>query len=104
MVKTTLPIGLEEALALTLSHIRPLTAETIALVDAADRIAAEDLRALVNSPSVDASLKDGYAVRSALAVDAADERPVRLRATGHAAAGGTGTARVTPTTTVRVLT
>ena len=97
-------IGLDEALALTLRHIGPLPPESIDLDQAVDRVAAEDLRARVNSPSVDASLKDGYAVRSLDVVTASSLHPVRLSLTGSVAAGVDSTLQVAPGTTVRVFT
>jgi molybdopterin molybdotransferase len=98
------PIGLPEALALTLSNIRPLPAEQVVLAHAVDRIAAQDLHAKVDSPSIDASLKDGYAVVSRSVAEAASGHPVRLTLAGHVAAGERPGFGVTPETTVRVLT
>ena len=63
MVKS-IPLGLEEALKKTLENISPLGTETVGLDSAVDRIAAEDLVARVDSPSIHASMKDGYAIRS----------------------------------------
>jgi molybdopterin molybdotransferase len=68
-------IGLNEALALTLEHLYPLLPETVALDEGVDRVAAENLHARVDSPSVDASLKDGYAVQSESVAGACPERP-----------------------------
>jgi molybdopterin molybdotransferase len=95
---------LDEALALTLAHIGPLPAERIDLAEALDRAAAEDLRARVDSPSVDASLKDGYAVRSLEVATATAHHPVRMTLAGCAVAGGGPAPEVTPGITVRVLT
>ncbi len=97
-------IGIDEALHLTLSHIAPLAAQTIALADGVDRVAAEDLRALVDSPSVDASLKDGYAVRSSDVAAAGPDHPLRLPLTGYAAAGGTHKVSLAPGAAARILT
>ena len=74
------------------------------LIDSVDRVAASDLYALVDSPSVDASLKDGYAVLSHEVADATAENPVRLRLLGSMAAGGEKDIQIKPGTTVRVLT
>ncbi|RJQ86469.1 MAG: molybdopterin molybdenumtransferase MoeA [Desulfobacteraceae bacterium] len=98
------PIGLQEALALTMANIRPLSAQSVALADAVDRIAAEDLVAQVDSPSVDASLKDGYAVVAQSVAAASSAHAVRLKLAGHAAAGGDAAHRILPGTTIRVLT
>jgi molybdopterin molybdotransferase len=98
-------LGLKEALRLTLEgSIKPLPAENVALVDSVGRVAASALYALVDSPSMDASLKDGYAVLSREVADATAENPVRLRFLGSMAAGGEKDIRIKPGTTVRVLT
>jgi molybdopterin molybdotransferase len=97
-------IGLQEALCLTLKNIRPLPAENVSLVDSVDRIAAADLYALVNSPSMDSSRKDGYAVLAHEIAHATVENPIRLRLLGSMAAGGGEDIQITPGTTVRVLT
>jgi molybdopterin molybdotransferase len=97
-------LGLKEALRLTLECIKPLPAENVALVDSVDRIAASDLYALVDSPSVDASRKDGYAVLSHELADATTECPVRLRLLGSMAAGGVRNIQIKSGTAVRVLT
>ena len=57
-----LTIGLEKALQLTLEHSKPFAREHIELTKCTDRIAASDLSALVDVPSLDSSSKDGYAV------------------------------------------
>ncbi len=99
-----LPLGLAEALRLTLDAIRPLPAESVALTDGVDRVTASDLHALVDSPGMDASLKDGYAVFSHEVANASAKDPVRLRLLGVMAAGGDKDIRVQPGTAVRVLT
>ena len=96
-------LGLKEALRMTLEVVRPLPAEDVALVDSIDRVAASDLYALVDSPSMDTSLKDGYAVLSDEIADATAENPVRLRLLGSMAAGGEEEIQIRPGTTVRVL-
>ena len=89
---------------LVLAQMRPLAVQAVALADAVDRIAADDLRARVDAPSVDASLRDGYAVLSCDLGAAEPEHPVRLRLDGLAAAGGTRKDEVVPGSTVRILT
>jgi len=97
-------LGLEEALSITLEHIKPLAVENVKLAECTDRVAASDLYALVNSPSMDSSLKDGYAVLSHEVADATPEMPVRLKLAGHLAPGGTKDIELKSGTTVRVLT
>lgn len=97
-------IGLKEALCLTLDGMRKLPAESVALVDSIGRVAASDLYALVDSPSIDVSRKDGYAVRSREISNAAATNPVRLKLSGTMAAGGKKDIELQPGTAVRVLT
>jgi molybdopterin molybdotransferase len=93
-----------EALGLVLENIKPLSEETVPLAEATDRVLTRDLYAAVDSPSVNASLKDGYAVMSKDLERARKQNPVALRLTGSVAAGASGEPRVTPGTAVRVLT
>ncbi|OPY76023.1 MAG: Molybdopterin molybdenumtransferase [Syntrophorhabdus sp. PtaU1.Bin153] len=97
-------LGLKEALRLTLEGVKLLPAENVALVDCVDRIAASDLYALVDSPSMDSSRKDGYAVLAREIAAATTENPVRLCLLGSMAAGGDKDIQIKPGTTVRVLT
>ena len=71
-------LGLDEALALALDQIRPLDAKRVDLTEAVDCVAAQDLLARVDSPSIDASLRDGYAVFSRDLIGAGPTHPVRL--------------------------
>ncbi len=80
-------ISYAEALQATLERITPLGVEHVALADASGRVCAEDLFARVDSPSVDVSFKDGYAVRSVEIALASPEAPVRLRKCGVSSAG-----------------
>ncbi len=99
-----LSIGLEKALSITLENIKPLPVENVELVACVDRVAGSDLYALVDSPSMDASLKDGYAVLSHEVANAAPDRPVRLKVNGYLAAGAEKNIELKLGTTVRVLT
>lgn len=54
-----------DAQARLLSLASPLGAERVALVLAVGRVLAEEVRALADVPAFDASIMDGYAVRSA---------------------------------------
>ena len=99
-----LSLGLEKALNITLENIKPLPVENVGLTACVDRVAASDLYALVDSPSVDASLKDGYAVLSHQVADATPEKPVRLKVDGYLPAGGEKDIALKLGRTVRVLT
>lgn len=97
-------IGYREALAVTLGNITSLGAETVNLSEGQDRVAAQDLYALVNSPSVDSSLKDGFAIHSKEIAKATPERPIALKLLGMAAAGVPFEGRVGELSAVRILT
>ncbi len=97
-------IGFEEALSLTLNHIQPLSAERVPLAVAVDRIVAADIRARVNSPSINGSLKDGYAVLSEDISSASPDNPVRLHLVGEVAAGGTCGITIGSGDCIRILT
>jgi molybdopterin molybdotransferase len=81
-------ISYNQAYQLTLDHIQPLGAEAVELIAAVGRSPAEDLYARVDSPSIDASLKDGYAIQSMDIARAMADKPVRLKLVGMVAAGG----------------
>jgi molybdopterin molybdotransferase len=96
-------IAFQEALHLTLEKVQSLGTELIALSQATARVAGEDLVARVDLPSVDVSLKDGYAVKSGDVSSASLERPVTLNLIGDVAAGGLWQGEVSPGTAVRIL-
>lgn len=100
----SLSLGLQEALSLTLKEITPLSFENVPLVDGIGRVSVSDLYALVDSPSVDASLKDGYALRSRETVLATADNPIRLFLLGAIAAGGETRIFVEPGTAVKIMT
>ncbi len=78
-------IPLEEALARWRTALaeaglaRPLAGELIALEEAAGRITAEPVWALISSPHYHAAAMDGYAVRAEETRGASETRPIRLR-------------------------
>lgn len=102
-MKCRMRIGLEEAQRLTRERVLPLPAETLPLNECVDRVAAGPVAALVDSPSVDASLKDGFAVIAAEIAAATTQKPVHLQLIGTAAAGDGERRRVRPGQAVRVL-
>ena len=100
-----LPMGFEDALRITLDTIVPLGEETIPLLQATGRIMAQTLISTTDSPSIDASLKDGYAVVSEDLASACPGTPVHLSLAGAvAAAGGSQTRGLLPGTAMRILT
>jgi molybdopterin molybdotransferase len=69
-------LALEEALGLVLGRVRPLTAETVPLEQAAGRVLAADARAAADLPPFASSAMDGYALRAS---DTPGALPVALR-------------------------
>lgn len=96
-------ISYQEAYRITLENIQALPAEAAPLLEATGRVAAQDLVAKVNAPSVNISLKDGYAVHPEDVAQASAEAPVRLRLVGVIAAGGEWRAEIDRGQTVRIL-
>lgn len=80
-------IGYREAFDIIKANARPVGEETLPLNLCTGRVAAADLVAEVSYPSVDVSLKDGFAVKSTDVVDAGREKPVHLKVAGSAFAG-----------------
>ncbi|MBN2232096.1 MAG: molybdopterin molybdotransferase MoeA [Deltaproteobacteria bacterium] len=103
-MKPTSSIGLAEARRLTLENIAPLPAEILPLTEGIDRVAAADIFALVDSPTMDSSRKDGYAVAAPDIAAAAPEYPVELRIMGAMTAGGSNHIPIGPGETIRILT
>ena len=77
-------IPIEEALARWFAALaqagldRPLTGESVALEDAAGRVTAEPVWALISSPHYHAAAMDGYAVRAEETRGASETRPAHL--------------------------
>ena len=99
-----LRMGYTEALNITLETISPLGSEIVALSECADRVAAEDSYSRVCAPSTDASLKDGYAVRSADIANATPQNRISLTLTGTAVAGRPAKTVLAGGDAVRILT
>lgn len=97
-------IGLKQALELLKNHVTPLPAEELPLLDASGQILGADLYAKVDSPSVDASLKDGYAVISADIDNASEHNPIVLKQSATVYAGDKNTPHITSGTAVRIFT
>ncbi len=97
-------LGFDAALNLVVEHIEPLEKENILLAEALGRVLAEDFRSYVNSPSLDASKKDGYAVYSEDIARATPENPVVLKRTGLISAGMKSRKEIFAGSCIRVLT
>jgi molybdopterin molybdotransferase len=92
-------LPVDEALKAILARVPAVTAETIALGDAAGRVLAAPLVAQHDQPPFDASAMDGYAMRAA---DVSDGVWLDVIGTSQAGAGFSGT--VEPGQAVRIFT
>ncbi len=81
-------IGYEEALKLVYSCVKEVGIEELNLDSCVNRIAAEHVVALLDNPSSDVSLKDGFAVKSRDVAKATSGKPVCLPVIGSVFAGG----------------
>jgi molybdopterin molybdotransferase len=97
-------VSFEEALKLTEKYLTLMPPEVLPLHECAQRIAAEDVYAKINSPSLTASLKDGYAVHSSDVASASEKTPVDLLLAGTVAAGETPGSVLEKGRTIRILT
>jgi molybdopterin molybdotransferase len=97
-------ISVEEALAEILSHVHPLEPERVPILDALNRVLAEEIVSDTDIPPFDNSGMDGYAVRAADVAGATNGSPVRLRVAGSVAAGYVAGTGVEPCTAVRIMT
>ncbi len=97
-------ISVEEALANILKHFHPLEAEQVPLLEALDRVLAEDIVSSINVPPFNNSAMDGYAVRAEDVAKASPERPTRLRVIADVAAGYVPMFSVQPGTAIRIMT
>jgi molybdopterin molybdotransferase len=97
-------ISVEEALAKILSHVQPLEAESVPILDAQGRVLSEEIVSDIAIPPFDNSAMDGYAVCSADVAQATPESPVRLAVVGSVAAGYVAAMRVEPGTAIRIMT
>ena len=93
-------LSVDEALARILAGADPLSAEPTPLLEATQRVLAEDVRATLTQPPFDASAMDGYAARAAdLAI-----LPARLQLIGESRAGQAFAGLVGPGECARIFT
>ncbi|HID62359.1 MAG TPA: molybdopterin molybdotransferase MoeA, partial [Anaerolineae bacterium] len=78
--------------------------EEVEILEALDRVLAEDVYSDMDIPPFDNSAMDGYAVRAVDTVGASRETPVKLQVIGAVAAGQTTDLVVKPGTAVRIMT
>ncbi len=80
-------IGYKEACDIIQNDVGLLGDEMLSLDLCVGRVVAADVVAIVNYPSVNVSLKDGFAVKSVDVAQADRQKPVRLKVIGSASAG-----------------
>ena len=95
-------VGYREAFSLISSNVSPAGVEEVSYDSSVGRVAAEDIVALISYPSVDVSLKDGFAVKSADVAIASNREPVCLKVTDSVFAGSDFQGEVTTGNTVKV--
>ena len=80
-------IGYKYALTLILSNTNCTRIESLPLASCVGYVTAENIVALVDSPTNDVSLKDGFAIKACDVADASPRHPVTLRVVGSVFAG-----------------
>lgn len=96
-------ISFDQAYQTTIKKIKPLDKEYVELMAAEGRVTAIELLSKVWSPSLDVSLKDGYAIQSRDIQNASPEQSVSLTIVGSIAAGGDWSGVLQPGQAVRIL-
>lgn len=96
--------SIAEALHSMLPAFPTLGEEEIPLTRAAGRYLASDVVADLDSPALDNSAMDGYAVRAAEVASASTDIPVRLRVTSESRAGGDIPSELEPGTVCQIFT
>jgi molybdopterin molybdotransferase len=97
-------LSVEDALARVLSAFHTLEPERVPVLEALDRVLAEDVYADIDIPPHSNSAMDGYAVRAGDTTGATVDRPVRLRVIENLAAGYVTDTPVAPGTAIRIMT
>jgi len=97
-------ISVDEALALVLESVAPLGLERVSILKARGRVLGEEIRSSRDIPGFANSAMDGYAVRRADVVNAAEDRPVRLAVTETIAAGAMPSKAVAAGQAARIMT
>ena len=95
-------VGYDEAFNLIMSNVPDVDSEEVGFDSAANRIAADNIVAEMSYPSLDVSLKDGFAVISSDIQHASAKQPVRLRVIGSVYAGSFFDGEVQPGEAVKI--
>ncbi len=95
-------ISFREACDIVGANVGPIGEETLSLDLCVNRVVAMNLVAQVSYPSVNVSLKDGYAVKSTDVIHAEQRNPVCLKVVGTTYAGAKYESHVKEGTAVKV--
>ena len=95
-------VGYREAFDLVSANVRPVDIEELTLDSSVGRIVAADMIAHISYPSIDVSLKDGFAVKSQDVTSASSRHPVHLKIIGSVFAGSEFHGEVIEGTTVKI--
>jgi len=88
-------ISLDEALNILLSNIKEIQdSEEVDLLNAGDRILAEDIYSPIDVPPFDRAEMDGYAVRAEDTFGASENNPVKLKLIGYVRIGESARIRI----------
>ena len=105
MKNRNLTVAVEEALEIILASVKPLSYETVSIMEASSRVLYEDIVADIMVPPLDDSAMDGYAIIADDTHGASKNSPVRLRIVGEIQAGGSiAGKRVSNGTAIRIMT
>jgi molybdopterin molybdotransferase len=99
-----LMISADEALETVLQNVATLGVERASIMDALDRVLAEEIRSPRDIPGFDNSAMDGYAVRAADVATASEANPVKLKVLETVAAGTMPTVHIRSGQAVRTMT
>jgi molybdopterin molybdotransferase len=97
-------ISVDEALERILSCITPLDSEVVSIVEALQRVLAEDIVSTTDIPPFANSAMDGYAVRAADVAHASPSAPIALTVIGEVPAGRVPECAIESSTAVRIMT
>jgi molybdopterin molybdotransferase len=97
-------ISCDDALRIVLEVVAPLGVERVPLLDALNRVLAEEIRSSRDIPGFDNSAMDGYAVRAADIATASEAHPVRLSVVETVPAGRMPEHQVGPGECARTMT
>ena len=95
---------LEDAVRTVLDHIEPMPRETVELLEATGRVAADDLHSDIDVSAFDHTAMDGFALSAAQIEDATEANPVELDVVGDVGAGSSFEGAIPEGACVRIMT